>query len=381
MARTPVPARHLANIYRLGVKELWSLWRDPMLLVLIVYVFTLAVYTSATAMPDTLHKIPIAIVDEDNSPLSQRIVSAFYPPQFLTPRMLSMNEVDPGMDAGLYTFALHIPHGFQRDVLAGRAPQVQLNVDATRMSQAFSGSGSVQQIVLGEVGEFVQRQRGSATAPVELALRARFNPALEKSWFGGLSNIINQITMLSIILTGAALIRERERGTVEHLLVMPVTPAEIMLSKIWSMGLVVLAAAALSLNLVVRGLLQVPVEGSLPLFFTGAALHLFATTSMGIFLATIARNMPQFGMLMMLTIVPLQMLSGGATPRESMPELVQDIMLAAPTTHFVELGSAILFRGAGLGVVWPQFLALAVIGATLFALSLGRFRKTIAQMA
>jgi len=381
MARTPVPARHLANIYRLGVKELWSLWRDPMLLVLIVYVFTLAVYTSATAMPDTLHKIPIAIVDEDNSPLSQRIVSAFYPPQFLTPRMLSMNEVDPGMDAGLYTFALHIPHGFQRDVLAGRAPQVQLNVDATRMSQAFSGSGSVQQIVLGEVGEFVQRQRGSAPAPVELALRARFNPALEKSWFGGLSNIINQITMLSIILTGAALIRERERGTVEHLLVMPVTPAEIMLSKIWSMGLVVLAAAALSLNLVVRGLLQVPVEGSLPLFFSGAALHLFATTSMGIFLATIARNMPQFGMPMMLTIVPLQMLSGGATPRESMPELVQDIMLAAPTTHFVELGSAILFRGAGLDVVWPQFLALAVIGATLFALSLGRFRKTIAQMA
>jgi len=381
MARTPVPARHLANIYRLGVKELWSLWRDPMLLVLIVYVFTLAVYTSDTAMPDTLHKIPIAIVDEDNSPLSQRIVSAFYPPQFLTPRMLSMNEVDPGMDAGLYTFALHIPHGFQRDVLAGRAPQVQLNVDATRMSQAFSGSDSVQQIVLGEVGEFVQRQRGSATAPVELALRARFNPALEKSWFGGLSNIINQITMLSTILTGAALIRERERGTVEHLLVMPVTPAEIMLSKIWSMGLVVLAAAALSLNLVVRGLLQVPVEGSLPLFFSGAALHLFATTSMGIFLATIARNMPQFGMLMMLTIVPLQMLSGGATPRESMPELVQDIMLAAPTTHFVELGSAILFRGAGLDVVWPQFLALAVIGATLFALSLGRFRKTIAQMA
>jgi len=381
MARTPVPARHLANIYRLGVKELWSLWRDPMLLVLIVYVFTLAVYTSATAMPDTLHKIPIAIVDEDNSPLSQRIVSAFYPPQFLTPRMLSMNEVDPGMDAGLYTFALHIPHGFQRDVLAGRAPQVQLNVDATRMSQAFSGSGSVQQIVLGEVGEFAQRQRGSATAPVELALRARFNPALEKSWFGGLSNIINQITMLSIILTGAALIRERERGTVEHLLVMSVTPAEIMLSKIWSMGLVVLAAAALSLNLVGRGLLQVPVEGSLPLFFSGAALHLFATTSMGIFLATIARNMPQFGMLMMLTIVPLQMLSGGATPRESTPELVQDIMLAAPTTHFVELGSAILFRGAGLDVVWPQFLALAVIGATLFALSLGRFRKTIAQMA
>ena len=381
MAHSGNFARHLANIYRLGVKELWSLWRDPMLLVLIVYVFTFAVYTSATAMPDTLHKTPIAIVDEDDSPLSQRIVSAFYPPQFITPQMIAMSEVDPGMDAGLYTFALHIPQGFQRDVLAGRAPQLQLNVDATRMSQAFTGSGNVQQIVAGEIGEFVQRQRSSASAPVEIAVRARFNPALEKGWFGALNSIINQITMLSIILTGAALIREREHGTIEHLLVMPVTPTEIMLSKIWSMGLVVLVAAALSLNLVVRGMLDVPVEGTLPLFFTGAALHLFATTSMGIFMATVARNMPQFGMLMVLTIIPLQMLSGGATPRESMPELVQNIMLVAPTTHFVELSSAILFRGAGIEMVWKQFLWLAVIGGALYALSLGRFRRTIAQMA
>ena len=373
--------RHIANIYRLGVKELWSLWRDPMLLVLIVYVFTFAVYTSATAMPDTLHKTPIAIVDEDDSPLSQRIVSAFYPPQFITPQVISMAEVDPGMDAGRYTFALHIPQGFQRDVLAGRAPQVQLNVDATRMSQAFTGSGNVQQIVIGEVNEFVQRQRGTAAAPVDIAVRARFNPALEKGWFGALNSIINQITMLSIILTGAALIREREHGTIEHLLVMPVNPTEIMLSKVWSMGLVVLVASALSLGLVVRGILDVPVEGSVPLFFAGAALHLFATTSMGVFMATIARNMPQFGMLMVLTILPLQMLSGGATPRESMPELVQNIMLVAPTTHFVELGGAILFRGAGIEVVWKQFLWLVVIGAALFAGSLARFRKTIAQMA
>ena len=374
-------ARHLANIYRLGVKELWSLWRDPMMLVLIVYVFTGAVYMAATAMPETLHKTPIAIVDEDDSPLSRHIVSAFYPPQFIVPEMIPMSGMDPGMDEGRHTFALYIPQGFQRDVLAGRSPELQLNVDATRMSQAFAGSGAVQQIVLGEVNEFVQRQRGGSAPPVDLALRARFNPALDKSWFGGLMQIINYITMLSIVLTGAALIREREHGTIEHLLVMPVNPTEIMLSKIWAMGLVVLVASALSLNVVVRGMLDVPVEGSLPLFFTGAALHLFATTSMGIFMATVARNMPQFGMLMVLTILPLQMLSGGATPRESMPELVQNIMLVAPTTHFVELSSAILFRGAGIEMVWKQFLWLAVIGAALFALSLGRFRKAITQMA
>jgi ABC-2 type transport system permease protein len=373
--------RNLANIYDLGVKELWSLWRDPMMLVLIVYVFTASVYTKATSMPETLHNAPIAIVDEDNSALSQRVASAFYPPQFTPPAMIDYGDVDPGMDAGLYTFALVIPPNFQRDVLARRSPALQLNVDATRMSQAFTGSGYIQQIAIGEVNEFVKRYRGTDATAVDLALRARFNPSLDKAWFGSVVQIINHITLLSIILTGAALIREREHGTIEHLLVMPVTPAQIMLSKVWSMALVVLIASFLSLNLMVRGVLGVPVEGSIALFFAGAALSLFATTSMGIFIATLARNMPQFGMLMMLTIMPLQMLSGGTTPRESMPEIVQNIMLIAPTTHFVELSQAILYRGAGLETVWQPFLALALIGTVLFFLSLARFRKTIGQMA
>ena len=252
--------RNLANIYDLGVKELWSLWRDPMMIALIVYVFTASVYTSATSMPETLHNAPIAIVDEDNSALSQRIASAFYPPQFTPPAMIDYGRVDPGMDAGQYTFALVIPPNFQRDVLARRSPALQLNVDATRMSQAFTGSGYIQQIAIGEVNEFVKRYRGAEPLPVDLALRARFNPSLDKAWFGSVVQIINHITLLSIILTGAALIREREHGTIEHLLVMPVTPAQIMLSKIWSMALVVLIASFLSLNLMVRGVLGVPIE-------------------------------------------------------------------------------------------------------------------------
>jgi ABC-2 type transport system permease protein len=371
----------IANIFRLGIKELWSLVRDPAMGVLILYTFTVGVYVASTAMPETLHMAPIAIVDEDGSPLSGRIVSSFYPPQFTPPAMIGLDQVDAGMDAGEYTFALNIPPDFQRDVLAGRAPAIQLNVDATRMSQAFTGSGYIQQIVLAEVNEFVQRHRASAAPPVDLALRMRFNPSLAQSWFGSLMEIINNVTMLSIVLTGAALIREREHGTIEHLLVMPVTPTEIMLAKVWSMGMVVVLAAALSLSLVVRGLLQVPIEGSVALFLCGATLHLFATTSMGIFMATIARNMPQFGMLMILVLLPLQMLSGGTTPRESMPELVQTLMLVAPTTHFVELGQAILYRGAGIEVVWPPFLFLLLIGSVLFSLSLARFRKTISQMA
>ncbi|MBP6346406.1 ABC transporter permease [Neisseriaceae bacterium CLB008] len=373
--------RNLANIYRLGVKELWSLLRDPMMLILIVYTFSMSVYTAATAMPETLHKAPIAIVNEDHSPLSERIAAAFYPPQFLPPALLTPSEVDPSMDEGRYTFVLNIPPNFQRDLLAGKHVEIQLNVDATRMSQAFTGNGYIQQIVMAEVNEFVARNRESMALPVDLALRARFNPTLNKTWFGALMQIINNVTMLSIILTGAALIREREHGTVEHLLVMPVTVTEIMLAKVWSMGLVVLMAAALSLQFVVQGLLNVPIEGSVALFLVGAALSLFATTSMGIYMATLARSMPQFGLLLMLTLLPLQMLSGGSTPRESMPEFVQNVMLAAPTTHFVNLGQAILYRGAGIDVVWKPFLALFVIGSVLFILALRRFRNTINQMA
>ncbi|MGS1009244.1 ABC transporter permease [Achromobacter anxifer] len=373
--------RHLANIYRLGVKELWSLARDPMMLILILVSFTLMIYTAATAVPETLHNAPIAVVDEDVSPLSARITSAFYPPHFTPPEVTTSAEADAGMDAGRYTFSVNIPPNFQRDVLAGRPAEIQLNVDATRMSQAFTGSSYIQQIISDEINEFVQRYRAPTELPVELAVRMRFNPNLTQAWFGALMEIINNVTMLSIILTGAALIREREHGTIEHLLVMPVTPTEIMVAKVWSMGLVVLVSAGLSLTFVVRGLLQVPIEGSVALFLVGAALHLFATTSMGIFMATLARSMPQFGMLLVLVLLPLQMLSGGTTPRESMPQFVQDIMLAAPTTHFVELGQAILYRGAGLSVVWQPFLALALIGSVLFAFSLARFRKTLSQMA
>jgi len=373
--------RILANIYRLGVKELWSLRRDKIMLFLIFYTFTISVYTGATAMPETLHKAPIAVVDEDASPLSARIVAAFYPPQFNIPELISLQQMDPGMDSGRYTFVVNIPPNFQSDILAGNITNIQLSTDATRMSQAFSGSGYIQQIIMAEISEFLQHQRGLASTPVDLELRVRFNPTLEKVWFGSVMQIINNVTMLSIILTGAALIREREHGTLEHLLVMPVTPTEIMLAKIWSMGVVVLFAAAFSLTFVIQGALKVPIEGSVMLFLLGAALHLFATTSLGIFIATLARNMPQFGMLMILILLPLQMLSGGSTPRESMPDVVQNIMLAAPTTHFVSQAQAILYRGAGLDVVWPQFLWLVIIGSVLFAFSLSRFRKAITQMA
>ena len=366
----------LKNIYYLGVKEIIELCRDYLLLGLIVYSFSFAVVIASRSQPDSINKATIAIVDEDNSPLSKHLSDAFMMPMFMPAKQILRHQIDPAMDRGDYTFAVVFPPSFQKDLIAGRSPEIQVNVDATRMSQAFTGSGYIQQILQKEINSYLNVEDGKQEAGY--VIRNRFNPNLTQAWFASVVQLINNITMLAIILTGAALIRERENGTLEHLLVMPVNAFEIMLSKVWSMIFVVLIATALSLFFVVEMFLKVPIEGSLLLFLSGVALHLFAATSLGIFLACMSRNMPQLGILLILVYMPLQMLSGGNTPRESMPQWVQDVMLAAPTTHFVDFSQSILYRGAGIEVVWKPFLMLFIIGAVLFGISLRSFRKSVA---
>ncbi|WP_097460840.1 ABC transporter permease [Mangrovitalea sediminis] len=368
----------LSNIGYLGVKELRSLWSDKVLFAFVILSFSFMVYTSGKAGSLELHNAPIAVVDEDHSELSSRIIEAFFPPYFMPPQEIAFKDIDPTLDHGRYTFVLVIPEHFERDARAGRAPSIQVDIDATRMSQAFVGATHIQNIVSDEVSHFLSPGGRAPQLPIQLVTRVSFNPNLNGVWFGGVMEIISEVTLLSIILTGAALIREREHGTIEHLLVMPLTPAEIMLAKVWSNGLVVLVAAGLSLWLVVRHLLGVPIAGSTALFLFGAALNLFSTTSIGILLGTVARSMPQLGLLMILVILPLQLLSGGITPRESMPLLVQHIMSVAPTTHFVSLAQAVLYRGAGLEVIWPQLLALFGIGCVFFMASLLLFRRSLA---
>lgn len=372
--------RRMANILQLGVKELRSLWRDKVLLIFLIWSFSFGLYESANSQSTELHNASVAVVDEDRSPLSQRLLDALRPPEFMTPSLIEFSEVDPGLDAGLYTFTLHVPAGFQRDVLAGHQPAIQLNIDATRMNEAFIGAGYIHNIITDEVSQFVQGYRGETALPIRLATRMQFNPNLNGVWFFGAMELVNNITFMSIILAGAALIREREHGTIEHLLVMPLTPFQIMAAKVLANGLIVLVVAALSLWIVVQGALAMPISGSVPLFLFAAMLHLFSTTALGILLATVARSMPQFALLMILVVVPLNMLSGANAPTESMPLAVQSAMLAAPTTHFVGLAQAILFRGAGLTVVWPQLLAITAIGTVFFVVSLARFRQSISRI-
>jgi ABC-2 type transport system permease protein len=215
-------------------------------------------------------------------------------------------------------------------------------------------------------------------APLRLVIRKAFNPNGDTSWFNGIVAIINQITLLTVILTGAALIREREHGTLEHLMVMPLTALEIALAKVWANGLVILTAATISLFVVVKGALAVPIAGSIPLFLGGVMLYLFFATALGIFLGTVSRTMAQFALLIILLIFTLQMLSGGSTPVESQPEWLQRLTLVLPSRHFVTFAQAIIFRGAGLDIVWPQFAAVGGIGLAFFIYALSRFRTSIA---
>lgn len=365
----------IVNIWNLGMKELRSIWSDKVLLVFVVLAFTLMVYTAGSAGSMELNNTPVAVVDEDQTALSGHIIDSLQQPWFLEPDHISFGQIDTVLDSGSHTFALVIPEGFERDMRTGRVTSIQLNIDATRMTQAFIGSRYIEQMVTMEVAEFLRSDSNSPALPINLVVHASFNPNLEGTWFGGVMELITMITMISIILSGAALIREREHGTVEHLMVMPIRPFEIMAAKVWANGLIVMLAAIFSVMVIVQKVLAVPIQGSLLLFFVGALIHLFSTTAIGILIGTVARTMPQFGLLLILTIIPLQLLSGGITPRESMPDLVQNIMLAAPTTHFVSMAQAILYRGAGLEVIWPQMLALVGIGVVFFSAALALFRR------
>jgi ABC-2 type transport system permease protein len=365
----------LQSIVQLGAKELASLARDTALIGLIFYAFTYAVFGPAKGASMELRNASVAIVDEDRSALSARIVDALLPPYFITPRYITADQVDTLMDAGRFTFVIDFPPRFQAEVQAGHHPTMQVEIDATAMTQAGRGAGYIQTVATREIESFLDLP--AVSQPVRLVTRARFNPNLLDTWFVGMAQLINNLTMLAIFLSGAAVVREREHGTLEHLLVMPLRPSEIMLAKVWSNSLVIVTASVVSLWVVVRGVLHVPVAGSVTLFAAGATIYLFATTSLGILLATMTRSMPQFGLLAFLVFLVLNMLSGGTTPLDSMPSWLQNVLALSPTTHFVNFALAILYRGAGLDAVWSEFLIVAGIGVVCFAVALTRFRRMI----
>nr|WP_242544880.1 ABC transporter permease [Corallococcus sp. NCSPR001] len=368
----------MLNILWLGLKEIRSLLSDAVLIVFVVYAFTLAIYVQATGTSSEVNNASIAFVDEDGSALSKELLNAFYPPRFKSPEVIIADDIQPDMDRGRFMFVVVIPPRFEHDLRAGRNPDVQVNIDATAMQQAGIGSGYIKNILNDRIASFLKRTEETGPRPVNLVVRKLFNPNGVSSWFKSVVAIINQITLLTVVLTGAAVIREREHGTLEHLLVMPLTSFEIAMAKVWANSLVILVATGASLLLVVHMVLKVPFAGSVVLWFVGVVLYLFFATALGIFLGTISRSMAQFALLIILVVLVLMLLSGGSTPVESQPKWLQSLTYLLPARHFVSFSQVIIYRGGGLWAVWRQFLMVSAVGVGFFVYSLALFRKSIA---
>lgn len=365
------------NIFWLGLKEIRSLLSDVLMVVLVIYAFTLSIYTEATGTSSDVHNASIAFADEDKSSLSQELYNVFYPPRFKYVKTISTAEINDAMNKGQYMFVVVIPPNFEKDLLSGRNPEVQVNIDATALTQAGIGAGYITNIIYDRVQSFFNRADLSTQVPVGLVVRRLFNPNGNSTWFKSIVAIINQITLLTVVLTGAAVIREREHGTLEHLLVMPITSFEIAMAKVWGNGFVILIATALSLLLIFHVILNIPFAGSVGLWFIGVLLYLFFATAMGLFLGTVSQSMAQFALLIIIMITILMLLSGGTTPVESQPKWLQSITIFLPTRHFVSLSQVIIYRGGGIGAVWRQFVMVGVIGLAFFVFSMSLFRKSI----
>lgn len=368
----------IKNIWTLTIKEWRSVFGDPVMLVLLAVVFTVMIYNSANSGGTELKNASVGVVDLDQSPLSRQLISALPKPYFAEPRLIQNHEVDELMDKGQVVFVLTFPPNFERDVLAGRTPEVQLLADATSITQAGVGQGYITQIFQTEMLDYVgKRTVFNQIMPIKTAVNLAFNPNSNNSWFLGSMQVIMMMTLLGLVLVGAAVIRERERGTMEHLLVMPVSSTQIVLAKIFANSIVVCVAATLSIKFVVMGVVGAQLLGDLWLFFVGALIFMFSLASLAVMLATIAPTMPQYSLLMVPLYVVMLMFSGANSPRSNMPQFAQSISEYWTTTQFAIFSQNVLFRGAGWVMVWEQIMWMAIGSAIFLAMALLRFKKML----
>ena len=371
--------KRVARIFWLGLKEMMSLRRDWVMIALLIWSFTLAPVMEATGVSSSVNNASIAFEDEDNSPLSRSLATAFFKPEFQPAIQIEPGTGAAQMDAGRFLFVVALSPGLEKDIRAGHVPEIQVLIDATAMEQAGIGASYIVNILTTELWRFAIGADLVDATPVDLIVRSAFNPNRDTVRFASIVALIGQIMWLSTILTGAAMIREREHGTIEHLLAMPLEPLDIAAAKIWANAAVVLVAASLSMIFVLQGFLDVTIAGSKAVFLLGTALFLFTATALGVFIATLARSMAQFALLVMLTILPMLMLSGGETPIEGQPDWLQVATLLLPSRHYIAASQAIAYKGAGIETVWPELLWMAVIGSALLITSVLSFRRSIAR--
>jgi len=370
---------------RLGVltkKEILQLMRDVALMFVIVYAFTMDIYIAGSGVSLQLNKAAIVVIDNDHSFASRELIYRFRPPYFrldgeVASPLIGMRLLDEGKAMAL----LDIPPNFQQQLMEGRSTAVQLQIDTSNAVLGTLAAGYAGQIVGKYSFEAALDRAGLsadslATLPrIEDRHRVWYNPNQNDAWFFTIAELMTVITVLAIVLPAAATVREKERGTIEQLIVSPLSPIQILLPKVLSMMLVILIGTAVSVFLILGLLFDVPIKGSLPLFFGVTLLYVFSTAGIGLVAATMSRNLAQVGMLTIMMLAPIILLSGVWTPPEAMPAGLRQAMYLSPLYYYIEMGYGILLKGAGLDILWDSLLGLALLGSLIFSFGVWRFKR------
>lgn len=365
----------------LSLKEIRQLLRDRALFIYTVYIFTANIIIAAGGASNELRDSPVRVHDADRSAASRELIYRFQQPRFrLAGEAGSPAEALRLLDRGETQMVLDIPPDFSALLQRQQPAHVQSLIDTSQANTGYLASSYGARIVARYAEDRARRNVIRAGGDprnlpaIRNELRVWYNPDLNDKWFNTISELLTMVTVACILLPAAAMIREKERGTLEQLLVSPLTPLQIMLSKLLSMMLVMLCGTAVAIFGIMQPLYHVPFVGSVPLFFLLAALYAFTNAGLGLVAATYARNSAQVGLVVLLMVMPIVMLSGTWTPMESMPAWLRALMYLSPLRHFIEVAYGILLRGAGFGLLWDSVAAMAAIGIALFALGLARFR-------
>ncbi len=374
-------ARWAQRLAALTWKELLQLSRDVPLLLFLVYSFSLSVLVSGAGITMQLTNAELLVHDADQSPSSRELIHRFQPPYFALARAISdprqgLRQLDQG-DAMLL---LAVPPRLHEALVSGERTAVQLLVDTTNAPQGLSAAAYTVRIASLFGAEAGLDSAGLSGPKVSLPMvisahRVWFNPTQDERWFQSISHLLRMITLFAVLLPAAALVREKERGTVEQLLVSPLSPFQIMFSKVLAMSGVILLATALALYGVLRPVFHVPMKGSTGLFFLLTALHVFTTAGFGLVAATLAKNQAQVAMMTLFVVGPMLLLSGITSPFESMPEWVQGIMTLSPLRYYIDITYGVMLKGAGLDLLWKPVGAMLLLGGTLFGFGMWRFRR------
>lgn len=371
--------QRLATLLR---KEYLQFFRDRALIYIVLYVFTIEIYVAGTGFNIEVRNYPTAIYDRDNTQLSVQLAEKFRLPYFrVTHLIYSETEMEALLDQGTVSLVLVIPHGFARDLAKRNQAEVQAIVDGTLSNTALLALGYASQIAhefAQELGERLGRVvpgRDHLSPQVKLKPRVIYNPNQKAEWFASLIELFSVITLVAILLPAAAMVREKEHGTIEQLLVTPITPVEIMLAKVISMASIVLVASLLSLFLVIYPIFNLPWRGNLLLYMAATALYVFSATGVGLLIATVCRTLPQTILFLLMIIPPILFLSGSWTPAEALPTWMRLVTHLSPLKYYLAIAYGILLKGAGLIQLWDDFVGLTILGLLLFAYCAFRFRQ------